>query len=152
MWDYVTTVLNLFKFILKFPNPRESSTNIQESHLESQQILKKISINQSCQFKMLAVGTLADSLRILLNTLIQFTQWWRHTAKSKTCRASAMPCLNGKLPVHPLPTWKLTPMTSKPSSPASFSSLPTDPSLAPNFELSFTSDLESSTAMRRTSL
>lgn len=89
------------------------------------------------------VNALYFSVHILL-------QWL--TAWSKTCLASAMACLNVKLSVHPLPTWKLTPMTSKPSSSARSSSFSTVSSLAPNFELSLSSDLESSTAMRSTSL
>ncbi len=34
----------LFKFHLEVVSPREPSTNIQETHLEAQQILKKISV------------------------------------------------------------------------------------------------------------
>lgn len=71
---------------------------------------------------------------------------------SKACRASAIACRNVRLELQLLPAWKLTPMTSKPSSAARPSSSPTASSLAPNFGLSLKVDSESSTAMRSTSL
>lgn len=78
------------------------------------------------------------------------SQWL--TATSKTRRASSMACLKAELLVQPLPTWKLTPTTSKFSSLARPSNCLTVGSLAPNFGLSLIIDLESSTAIRITSL
>lgn len=63
-----------------------------------------------------------------------------------------MACLNARLLVHLLPTWKLTPMMSKPSFAACSNSLPAVSSLAPNFRLSWKIDDESSTTMRSNSL
>lgn len=63
-----------------------------------------------------------------------------------------MACVYVSGSVQPLPTWKLTPITSKPSSLALSSNSRLLFNVAPNFTLSLHTAFESSVAMRRTNL
>lgn len=74
------------------------------------------------------------------------------TPMSNTQRASVMACVYVSGSVQPLPTWKLTPITSNPSSFALSSSIRLLFNVAPNFTLSLHTAFESSVAIRRTSL
>lgn len=77
---------------------------------------------------------------------------WPLTPMSNTYRASAMAWVYVAGSVQLLPTWKLTPMMSRPSSFARSRSSLLLFSVAPNFTLSLHTALESSVAIRSTSL
>lgn len=130
----------LFKFQFGVIRAWKASANIKQGHLISQLCLVDNAI-----FRV--------SICYCINKcILNFYSIRTLTPMSKTQRASDIAWLYVSGSVQPLPTWKLTPITSSPSSFALSSNSRLLFNVAPNFTLNRHTALESSVAIRRTSL